>query len=161
MWERWEGIKPDGSFLQDPSSNSFNHYAMGAVGEWMYRVIAGINIDPLAPGYKHILIRPRPGGGLTSAKAHHLTPYGEVSSSWQIDADQFHLVVEIPPNTTASIRLPLARRGKVLESGKSPAVENGIIAIREVGSDTTVEVGSGRYDFSYTMPIAKYRKMHD
>ena len=64
IWERWDGIKPDGSF-QDKGMNSFNHYAYGAIGEWMYRTMAGIEIDPKQPGYKHILIQPRPGGGLS------------------------------------------------------------------------------------------------
>ena len=61
IWERWDGLKPDGTF-QDKGMNSFNHYAYGAIGEWMYRVMAGIEIDPAAPGYKHTLIQPRPGG---------------------------------------------------------------------------------------------------
>ena len=68
IWERWDGQKPDGSF-QDTGMNSFNHYAYGAIGDWMYRVMAGIEIDPAAPGYKHILIQPQPGGGFTSASA--------------------------------------------------------------------------------------------
>ena len=67
IWERWDSLKPDGSF-QDPGMNSFNHYAFGAVGEWMYRVVAGLEIDPDEPGYKHVIAQPRPGGGLTSAK---------------------------------------------------------------------------------------------
>lgn len=62
-----DSLKPDGSF-QDPGMNSFNHYAFGAVGEWMYRVVAGLEIDPDEPGYKHVIAQPRPGGGLTSAK---------------------------------------------------------------------------------------------
>ena len=61
IWERWDGIKADGSF-QDAGMNSFNHYAYGAVGEWMYRVMAGLDIDESMPGYKHIIIAPRPGG---------------------------------------------------------------------------------------------------
>ena len=67
IWERWDGQKPDGSF-QDPFMNSFNHYAYGAIGEWLYRHVAGIDIDPEAPGYKHILLAPHPGGGLTSVR---------------------------------------------------------------------------------------------
>src|SRR5581483_5303890 len=76
IWERWDGIRPDGSF-QDKGMNSFNHYAYGAIGEWMYRVIAGIEIDPAEPGYKHVLIQPHPGGGLTSTKASVHSMYGE------------------------------------------------------------------------------------
>ena len=150
MWERWDGIKADGSF-DAPGMNSFNHYAYGAVGEWMYRVIAGINIDPAAPGYKHILIRPQPGGGLTSARASHLTPYGKVSSSWRIQGDTFRLAVVIPPNSTASLYFPSSSSGELLESGQRVAVGNGIAAIREVGTDAIVDLASGRYEFSYAL----------
>ena len=66
IWERWDGQKPDGSF-QDAGMNSFNHYAYGAIGEWMYRVVAGLELDPAEPGYRHVLVQPQPGGGLTSA----------------------------------------------------------------------------------------------
>jgi len=79
IWERWDGQKPDGTF-QDKGMNSFNHYAYGAIGEWMYRVMAGIEIDPAEPGYKHILIQPQPGGGLTYAKASFDSMYGRVAS---------------------------------------------------------------------------------
>ena len=78
IWERWDGIKPDGSF-QDPGMNSFNHYAYGAIGDWMYSVVAGIEIDEAQPGYKHIVIAPRPGGGLTYAKASVESVYGKVA----------------------------------------------------------------------------------
>ena len=60
IWERWDGQKPDGSF-QDAGMNSFNHYAYGAIGEWMYRVVAGLELDPREPGYKHVLAQPQPG----------------------------------------------------------------------------------------------------
>jgi alpha-L-rhamnosidase len=115
----------------------------------MYRVIGGINIDAAAPGYKHTLIRPRPGGGLTGAKASHLTPYGEVSSSWYIESGRFYLTVSIPPNTTASISLAAARQSDVLESGKPAAVVEGITGVKQAGPDLIVDVGSGRFEFSY------------
>jgi alpha-L-rhamnosidase len=90
IWERWDGQKPDGSF-QTVEMNSFNHYAYGAIGDWMYRVMAGIDVDEAAPGYKHILIQPRPGGGFTSVKASHETPYGKVASAWTIADGRFEL----------------------------------------------------------------------
>ncbi len=95
IWERWDGLKPDGTF-QDKGMNSFNHYAYGAVGDWMYRVMAGIEIDPAAPAYKHILIQPRPGGGFSKVKAAHQTMYGRVSSEWTLAEGKFELAVEIP-----------------------------------------------------------------
>ena len=83
IWERWDGKKPDGTF-QDKGMNSFNHYAYGAIGEWLYRVVAGIEIDEAQPGYKHILIQPHPGGGLTFVQANLRSMYGQIRSHWQI-----------------------------------------------------------------------------
>ena len=83
IWERWDGQKPDGTF-QDAGMNSFNHYAYGAIGEWMYRVVAGLELDPAEPGYKHVLVQPQPGGGLTSAVARLATLYGETASGWSV-----------------------------------------------------------------------------
>jgi len=113
IWERWDGIKPDGSF-QDPGMNSFNHYAYGAIGYWMYSVVAGIGIDEEHPGYKHIVIAPRPGGGLTFAKASVESVYGKVASGWEVRGGRFVLKVEIPANATATVKLP---GGRVEEVG--------------------------------------------
>ena len=148
IWERWDGQKPDGTF-QDKGMNSFNHYAYGAIGDWMYRIMAGIEVDPAQPGYKHILIQPRPGGGFTSVKASHKSMYGNVSSAWKLDGGAFDLAVEIPPNTTATVRLPNAQPAKVTESGKPLATGNGITAVRQDGDFVVVETGSGRYRFVY------------
>jgi len=150
IWERWDGLKPDGSF-QDKGMNSFNHYAYGAIGEWMYRVMAGIEIDPEAPGYKHTLIQPRPGGGFTSASASHMTLYGRVSSAWKMDGGAFELAVEIPPNTTATVRLPDARLAEVTEGGRPLAAGDGITSWRQDGSAVVVEAGSGLYRFAHTL----------
>lgn len=148
IWERWDGQKPDGSF-QTTEMNSFNHYAYGAIGDWMYRVMAGIELDESAPGYKHILIQPRPGGGFTSVKASHETPYGKVASAWTRTDGRLELAVEVPPNTRATVRLPRAQLVSVTEAG-SPLVDgNGIGGRRQDGDDAVVEVGSGRYRFSY------------
>ena len=117
IWERWDGQKPDGTF-QDVGMNSFNHYAYGAIGDWMYRVMAGIEIDEAAPGYKHILIQPRPGGGFTDVKASHQTPYGKVASAWTRKDGTFDLAVEVPPNTRATVRLPKAQLASVTEGGQ-------------------------------------------
>ena len=91
IWERWDGIKEDGSF-QDAGMNSFNHYAYGAIGEWMYSVVAGIGIDEAKPGYKHVVIAPRPGGELTYAKAAVESVYGRVcvgvgDCGWEDDVE--------------------------------------------------------------------------
>ena len=148
IWERWDGQKPDGSF-QTTEMNSFNHYAYGAIGDWMYRVMAGIDVDEAAPGYKHVLIQPRPGGGIASVKASHETPYGKVGSAWTRADGRFELLVEVPPNTRATVRLPKAQLGSVTEDGKPLGEGNGISGRRQDGDDAVVEVGSGRYRFSY------------
>ena len=148
IWERWDGQKPDGTF-QDKSMNSFNHYAYGAVGDWMYRVMAGLEIDEAAPGYKHILVQPQPGGGFTRVKVSHQTPYGKASSAWEIKDGQFVLAVEIPPNTSATVRLPKAQLANVTESNQALSNGNGIRRARQEGYAVIVEVGSGTYRFAY------------
>jgi alpha-L-rhamnosidase len=113
IWERWDGIKPDSTF-QTPGMNSFNHYAYGAIGDWMYRVVAGIDTKEDAPGYKGIVIRPVIGGGLTGATAEYDTYYGKIRSSWKMVGDVVQLDVEIPANTRATIHVP---GGEVTEVG--------------------------------------------
>ncbi len=151
IWERWDSQKPDGSF-QDSSMNSFNHYAYGAIGEWMYRVMAGIEIDENAPGYKHVLIQPRPGGGFTSVKASHQTPYGRVASAWTLEGGRFELTVEVPPNARATVRLPRAKLGDVTEGGRPLSSTSGASNPRQEGDDVWVDVGSGDYRFGYPTP---------
>ncbi|RLD11325.1 MAG: alpha-L-rhamnosidase [Chlamydiae bacterium] len=114
IWERWDGIKPDGSINtkaafsidEDEMMNSFNHYAYGAIGDWMYKTIAGIKQDETSSGYKKIIIQPQPGGGLSFAKAEFKSIYGKISSDWKIENKKFVLEVEIPPNTTAKVFVP-------------------------------------------------------
>ena len=146
IWERWDGQKPDGSF-QDVGMNSFNHYAYGAIGEWMYRVTAGLEIDPDAPAYKHAIVRPRPGGGLTNVSAWHETLYGPLASIWTQETGRFELTVTVPPNTRATVWVPSSVVPGVTESGRPLAPGNGIESVRQEGDAVVVEVGSGRYTF--------------
>jgi alpha-L-rhamnosidase len=118
IWERWDGQKPDGTF-QTTGMNSFNHYAYGAIGEWLYIYVAGIKIDKNNPGYKHFYLEPHPGGGLTHVAAEHQTMYGKIKSAWKIEGDNFIYEVEIPANTTAEIILPIKEKEpQTLGSGK-------------------------------------------
>jgi alpha-L-rhamnosidase len=153
IWERWDGQKPDGTF-QDKGMNSFNHYAYGAVGDWMYRVMAGIDIDASAPGYKHILIQPRPGGGFTSVKASHESLYGQVASAWTRDGSSVSLAVDVPANTHATIRLAGAKSESVTLDGSPLAPGNGVADVKQAGEDVVVDTGSGHYLFTYAMPPA-------
>jgi alpha-L-rhamnosidase len=146
IWERWDGQKPDGSF-QDVGMNSFNHYAYGAIGDWMYRVVAGIELDEAAPGYKHILIQPRPGGGLTHASASVKSVYGLVASGWEIADGKLTLKVEVPANTTATVRLPNAKLEEVSEGGKPLAGRTDISKARQAEDAVALDVGSGKYVF--------------
>ena len=148
MWERWDGIKPDGSF-QDPSMNSFNHYAYGAVGDWLYGTVAGL--QPAAPGYERIRIAPRPGDTLTRARAFYESIRGRIGSSWQrTDGERFRLTVEIPPNTRATVRLPGALSADaVTESGQPLREAEGLSNIEPADSSLTLDAGAGRYVFSY------------
>ena len=148
IWERWDGIKPDGTF-QNAAMNSFNHYAYGAIGEWLYRAVAGIEIDPDKPGYKHIIIQPHRGGGLSYAKASHKSLYGLVASGWEVRGNEMKVAVEIPANTTATVKLPGAALEKVLESGRPLTGAAGVTRSAQNGRDTVIEVGSGRYEFRY------------
>ena len=149
MWERWDGIRPDSSF-EDPGMNSFNHYAFGAVGDWMYQNIGGIDVDPAAPGYRRSRIAPRPGAGLTSARASLETVYGTLSSAWRLNQQGFELDVTIPANTSAEITLWDAPLDHVREAGVSLNAREGVRTARQRGKDVVVEVGSGRYSFAVT-----------
>ncbi|MEZ2338637.1 family 78 glycoside hydrolase catalytic domain [Mucilaginibacter sp. RCC_168] len=149
IWERWDGIKPDGSF-EDPEMNSFNHYAYGAIGDWMYRVIAGINTDENSPGFHRIIISPHPGGKLTSAQAELETLYGKVKSAWSIDNGIFTLDVIVPPNATAEIVLPSVT-DQITENGLDINTEKEITGIQKIGNDEHLNIGSGTYHFVYTL----------
>ncbi|MDE3127603.1 MAG: family 78 glycoside hydrolase catalytic domain, partial [Gemmatimonadota bacterium] len=146
MWERWDGIEPDGSF-EDPSMNSFNHYAFGAVGSWMYRTIGGIAPDPEHPGYEHSIIAPDVGGGLDSARTSVVTPYGRLGSAWRIAGRTFTLDVTVPPNTWASVTLRNTTPDRVREGGRVLAGDPGVRGVRQAGADVVVDVGSGEYRF--------------
>ncbi|MBL7261629.1 alpha-L-rhamnosidase [Paractinoplanes lichenicola] len=143
IWERWDSIKPDGSF-GDVGMNSFNHYAYGAVGDWMYRTVGGIRPDDAAPGFRHVTIGPKPGGGLTSARATYKSRYGQFVSGWKLDAKgQMTLDVTVPGNTTATVEIPAASRWAVTEGGKPAAG-----FVRMSGTTAVFEVGSGTYKFA-------------
>ncbi|MEF8795112.1 MAG: glycoside hydrolase family 78 protein [Salinivenus sp.] len=148
MWEHWDGIKPDSTF-QDPSMNSFNHYAYGAVGEWMHQDVAGI--EATAPGYKELRIAPHPADTLTHARSLLETAHGRVESSWHRSDGQFRLEVTIPPNTQATVRLPGAARATVTESGTPLDAAEGLSALRTDGEDRVLNAGSGTYTFEYAV----------
>jgi alpha-L-rhamnosidase len=111
VWERWDSMLPDGS-VNPGEMTSFNHYALGAVADWMHRTVAGLAPD--APGYRRRRIAPRPGGGLTSAAAAHETPYGRASVRWEQADGRLSVDVVVPTGTTAVIELPGAEPVEVV-----------------------------------------------
>ena len=135
IWERWDGWTPDKGF-QTPRMNSFNHYSLGSCGLWMYDTIAGIGTDPAVPGFKHIVIHPRPGGGLSWARATYQSNYGPIKTDWRISGDLLTLSVDLPANTTAEVFVPGSDAGS--EDAKMVRQEDGAALF---------QVGSGSYLF--------------
>ena len=103
MWERWDSLLADGT-INRTEMTSFNHYALGAIADFLHRVVAGL--APGAPGYRQLHIAPRPGGGLTHAAAALRTPYGDASVRWQRPGDRLVVDVVVPTGSTARVELP-------------------------------------------------------
>ncbi|MFI0765253.1 glycoside hydrolase family 78 protein [Streptomyces sp. NPDC021218] len=114
IWERWDSLLPDGD-VNPGDMTSFNHYALGAVADWLHRVVAGL--APAEPGYRRLLVRPRPGGGLTHASAAKETPYGRAEVRWLRDADTFSVDLAVPVGVTAIVDLP-GRAPETVGSGR-------------------------------------------
>jgi alpha-L-rhamnosidase len=148
IWERWDGWTPEKGF-QDAGMNSFNHYAYGAIGAWLYQKVAGLEIDPQRPGYEHVVLHPHPlaGGPLTSAKATIKTLRGPIESSWKLASGKFSYSVQIPPNVTATAYIPAANPSDITESGKPAEESRGVKELGNNGSATMFELGSGAYYF--------------
>src|SRR5664280_1412849 len=144
IWERWDGEKTDSTF-QDPGMNSFNHYAYGAIGDWMYRVSAGI--ETMGPGYKHIVIQPHPTQKLEYSKASFESSYGTISSGWEKKDGKVIVKVSIPVNTTATIILPATNQEKVTESGKQLSQNAYLKDIKAADNNLSMQAGSGDYVF--------------
>ena len=146
IWERWDGIKPDGSF-ETPGMNSFNHYAYGAIGDWMYRTVAGINWDENAPGYKKIIIGPHVTDSLSFASASLQTYYGKISSEWKRENGTLIMNVQIPVNTSATVFLPASDNDLITEGGKKINGLKEITIVDKTKDHVSVKLGSGKYSF--------------
>jgi alpha-L-rhamnosidase len=119
IWERWDSMLADGS-VNTGEMTSFNHYALGAIADWLHRTVAGV--APGGPGYRRIEVHPRPGGGLAYAHARHRTPYGIAEVSWRLLGDELEVEAVVPPNAEATVTKP---------------------------DGTTFDVGSGRYTWKF------------
>ncbi|MEI2725954.1 MAG: alpha-L-rhamnosidase C-terminal domain-containing protein [Verrucomicrobiota bacterium] len=147
MWERWDGYVPGRGF-QDPGMNSFNHWAFGAVGEWMFQNIVGIQPDESHPGWKHFVIRPRPGGDVTWADGRYDSIRGPITSAWKIKNGNFTLAVTIPANTTATVYVPARGVAEVTQRGKPVSSAPGVKFLRMDAGNAVFEVPSGAYQFA-------------
>ncbi len=144
IWERWNGD------TGDPGMNSFNHYAFGAVGEWLYRYMAGIDSAPGA-AFKHIVIHPRisEASGITSARAEYDSVYGKIVSEWTANpGEPIMMNLTIPPNTTATVYIPATVDKNVTESGKPVSSFDGIRFQRMDNGQTVFQVAAGTYRFA-------------
>jgi len=141
IWERWDTQKPDGTIIE--GMNSFNHYAYGAIGEWLYTHVAGLRTDPAKPGYRHFFLDPHPGGGLTKATAKMDTPYGRAHSAWRIEGGMFSYEVVIPANTEATVSLP--DKGFVADRVKS--AEASAEQLKQLKEKGSVMLPAGKYVF--------------
>jgi alpha-L-rhamnosidase len=147
IWERWDGQKTDSTF-QDPGMNSFNHYAYGAIGDWMYRVSAGI--EAKKPGYKEIIFQPHLTKKLNYSKATFESAYGTISSAWERKEGKIIVSVTIPANTKSTIVLPFSEESKVTESGRALKENPNFSNIRISNNNVMIEAGSGKYIFEFT-----------
>jgi len=149
MWERWNGWTPDKGF-GDVRMNSFNHYAFGAVGEYLYGGVGGI--QAASPGYKSLTIKPAIGEGLTWAKTSFDSIHGPITSHWQREGTRLTMDVTIPSNTTATVHVPAKDAATVTESGKPANSSNGVQFLRMENGAAVYALGSGIYQFVSTLP---------
>ena len=145
MWERWDGWTPAAGF-ETVGMNSFNHYSFGAVGEYMYDAIGGIN--PASPGYATLRIQPVPGAGLTWANTSYNSTRGLISTAWTNTGSTFNLEVVIPPNTSAQIYVPTTNATAITESGVPAVSSSGVTYLGHSNNYALYAVGSGHYVWS-------------
>ena len=150
IWERWDC---------DTQGAGMNSEALlilsGNLDAWFYQTLAGINYDPEQPGFKRIIIRPRPLGDLTWVKARHDCLFGRIASNWKLENDQLTMDVTIPANTTATVYVPAKDAAAVTESGKPANRADGIRFLRMESGAAVYEAGSGQYHFKTDKPHAQ------
>ena len=147
IWERWDGRTGEDGF-QSPLMNSFNHYSLGSVGEWLYRFVLGIDQEPGTAGFGRLLLRPHPGEPLTWARGSYKSVRGTVSTSWERSGGRFTFRAEIPPNVTASVRVPSARAADVRDTAGNPPTSVGRFSGAAGVEEAVFSVGSGIHEFT-------------
>lgn len=148
IWEHWDGIKEDGSFWSD-DMNSFNHYAYGAIGDWLYRKVAGIELDEEKPGYKEFLIKPYIEDGLDWVKSSLETMHGRIESNWKKEGNKTTLDVVIPANTQGTISLIGAQNKEVFLNGELLEQSNWVLESQETTDSLDISLASGDYTINF------------
>jgi alpha-L-rhamnosidase len=171
IWERWDGWTEERGF-QTAQMNSFNHYSLGSVGDWLYTVVAGIGTDDAVPGFTRFTIRPQPGGTLTWARAGYRSTAGLIQCGWSIeppdgdgdgtgDGDggrsprRLRLDVVVPANTTAAVHVPASGPDEVQEGGGPASKAPGVSVVGGHDGRVVFEVGSGSYRFEAPWPAPR------
>jgi alpha-L-rhamnosidase len=147
IWERWNGWTEQEGFF-NPQMNSFNHYSLGSVGEWLFRHVAGIELDPEVPGFQRFVLRPFVGKGLDFARASYRTMHGEIASDWKRAGKKLTWAIRIPANTTARVHVPSEPGTAVTESGVPVEKVDGLRVVGRDGRFLICEAGSGIYTFA-------------
>ena len=150
IWERWNGWTDQEGFFV-PHMNSFNHYSLGSVGEWLFRHVAGIELDTEVPGFKKFVLRPFIGDGFDFARASYRTMHGEIASEWKRDGKNLTWSVRIPANTTATVFVPSRPDSTVTEGGESAEKAAAPRVIGREGDFLICEAASGLYIFTSTI----------
>jgi alpha-L-rhamnosidase len=152
IWERWDGWSGERGF-QSAWMNSFNHYSLGSVAEWLYRFLLGIDQAPGTSGFGQLELRPHPGGSLTWAHGSYQSVRGLVRAGWEVSGSLFSYQVSLPPNVSATVHVPSASAGSVRDgSGGSPVSVGhfpGSIGVEEA----IFHVGPGTHSFSGPVPL--------
>ncbi len=146
IWERWNGWTEEQGFF-NPQMNSFNHYSLGSVGEWLFRHVAGIELDPDIPGFQRFVLRPFISHGLKFARASYRTLHGEIVSDWKRTGKKLTWTVRIPANTTARVFVPSEPGSKVTERNVPVEKAEGLQVIGRDGRFLVCEAGAGSYNF--------------
>ncbi|WP_327348031.1 family 78 glycoside hydrolase catalytic domain [Streptomyces europaeiscabiei] len=148
VWERWNSYSEDAGF-GPVGMNSFNHYAYGAIMEWMYAYMAGIARDPDGPGFKRFVLQPHldPTGRITRVSGTYASPYGEIRSAWEVGGGGRTLTYEavVPANSEATLRVPAASADSVREGRTPLARVDGVRLLGHAAGVSSYHLPSGRY----------------
>ncbi|GIJ50602.1 alpha-L-rhamnosidase [Virgisporangium aliadipatigenens] len=151
IWERWDGWTAHNGF-QSPATNSFNHYSLGSVGDWLYGRVAGIDQSPDSVAYRELLLRPLPGGRLTWARAEQETVRGTVHCGWSLEHGLLTVDVTVPPGCTAVLEVPTPDPDSLREGDLPAAGAPGVLRVERTAARATLRLTSGRYTFTATAP---------